>query len=265
MEAYFEGEEAGSVQPEEYSAGHGSAREWRAVRLALVALCQVGPSTVVSTESSIADCRIPAKKSRSGVKRESGTTYSTSASSSRRSNRKIVETDDDGDTAMDDGDRVKSEHRDPRYGSSDEDGEDEEGPRVDIERINLISDDEGDEDAERGRGNGTARSNWGLKPVRLDRKEHRERGVGVSTDTSSTGTAKSRRKSGVEASDDDSLFIPLEYLPEGSKGKGKERNRDVQFLRDERRWRGVYQDDDADTAAPSMSSLTFYRDAQADP
>lgn len=79
----------------------------------------------------------------------------------------------------------KSYHEDPQY--PDEDGS---LPRIDIQNINLVSSDEVDEDDEplsptpgyTPKGKSPAGSNrGGLKPVRLDRHEHKERTSQVNT------------------------------------------------------------------------------------
>ena len=151
---------------------------------------------------------------------------------------------------------VKREPADPRYtymsSDDDDDDDDQEGPRVDIERINLVSSDEEEEGEDGKTRDGTK---WGLKPVRLDRREHRERGVGVSTEATDTGIAKGRRRS--SATKDDGLSVASEHVKAERGGKGRERAKDVQFLRDERRWRGVYQDDEEEGGISSMFRASY--------
>ena len=152
---------------------------------------------------------------------------------------------------------VKREPADPRYTymSSDDDDDDDdlEGPRVDIEQINLVNSDEEEEGEDGKTRDGTK---WGLKPVRLDRREHRERGVGVSTEATDTGAVKGRRRS--SATKDDGLPVSSEPVKAERGGKGRERPKDVQFLRDERRWRGVYQDDEEEGEVSSMSRASYH-------
>ncbi|KAI9840319.1 MAG: hypothetical protein M1837_001766 [Sclerophora amabilis] len=124
--------------------------------------------------------------------------------------------------------------------SSDED--DGQGPRKDIESINLVSDEDDDKMGVDG-GPAFMKLKSGLKPVRLDRREHVERSVGVNTDAT-TSTSANLRKRAKEKGDSDSLFIPQEVDLEGLTRRGLHRSRDVEFLRKERRWKGVYENED---------------------
>jgi DNA-directed RNA polymerase III subunit RPC4 len=88
------------------------------------------------------------------------------------------------------GSRIKSEVPEPVYPEEQEDGE-RAAPRVDIEHINLVTDDEGS-DGEAGsnmrKGKGKAiSSKGGLRPVRLHREEHKERVTILNTEPAATG------------------------------------------------------------------------------
>ena len=91
--------------------------------------------------------------------------------------------------------------------------------------------------------------NWGLNPVRLYRQEHTNRIVGVNTDASSATAAQIRQKAreaGVGASDitviaDEGSAAPR-LKATSRKGKGKE----IEFVRDEKKWQGVYSSDEMD-------------------
>ncbi|KAI9671486.1 MAG: hypothetical protein M1817_003537 [Caeruleum heppii] len=138
-------------------------------------------------------------------------------------------------------DYIKRED-DPAYISSD--GEEAtEGPRVDIEHINLVSDDDDQDEDEKKELGGS----WGLRPIRLERREHVERGVGVNTEASSKRPNELRRHGSGGRRGEDGVDVISDPATERrtSKGKGKEKEIDVEFVRDERRWRGVYEDDDA--------------------
>jgi len=80
------------------------------------------------------------------------------------------------------------QYREPVYPEEMEDG-DEVAPRMDIEQINLVSDDEdgvvitGSRVA-RNKGKGRATAGHMMKPIRLTRHEHKERVVLVNTDSS---------------------------------------------------------------------------------
>lgn len=144
--------------------------------------------------------------------------------------------------------------------SDDEEVEKEEGRRIDIEEINLISDQEADaegfpnEDAKGKERQVTPRQHqMSFKPIRLDRKEHKERAVGVNTDASSITSAELRRRAQEGRAAQGSLFLDDEELVVSTtKSKTRGKVRDVEFVRDERKWKGVYQDDDDSDAAPEV-------------
>ncbi len=157
--------------------------------------------------------------------------------------------------------KIKVEPQIPEYPwSDDEEVEKEEGRRIDIEEINLISDQEPDaegfpnEDAKGKERQVTPRQpQMSFKPIRLDRKEHKERAVGVNTDASSLTSAELRRRAQEGRAAQGSLFLDDEELVVPStKNKARGKARDVEFVRDERKWKGVYQDDDDSDAAPKV-------------
>ncbi|MCJ1308973.1 hypothetical protein MMC25_002628 [Agyrium rufum] len=145
------------------------------------------------------------------------------------------------------------------------DADNEEGPRINIEHINLISDDESDiEAAMEVKAPGTAQDDrdrsarsetpntlarrmrgWAMHPIRLDRAEHVERTIGVNTDASSSTSAELRRKAKEKAEKEGSLFFEDER-GSGLAGTGKKKTRpkDVEVVGDKRVWKGVYQDED---------------------
>ncbi len=140
--------------------------------------------------------------------------------------------------------------------SSDEEPDPAEGPRVNIEHINLLSDDDADgnqpEVSNQDKGKEHEKEikipGWTLKPIRIDRHDHIERAAGIKTDISSLTSAELRRRAKERENAEEGLFIsddddePAKL--ETSKAKGREKPKDVEFVRDERRWQGVYQDDD---------------------
>ncbi|KAI9785370.1 MAG: hypothetical protein M1839_000389 [Geoglossum umbratile] len=162
---------------------------------------------------------------------------------------------------------------DELYKSS-SDGEDaNEGERVNIELINFVngndmyalasSKDEGQGGGPPGSGLGSL----GLYPVRVDRKEHVDRVAGAGTEEG-LGFAGARAEEGEEI--DNGLFVPQdgewEETGRGDKGKGK----DLGFMKTERKWKGVYEDDDVeikaeptDTADPmAIDTLFVAEDAE---
>lgn len=222
--------------------------------------------------SSIVEGGGSKKASRGGglFSRVSGpsTSTSTKVGPSRAKNHATVkaERDKDGDVVMgtsSTGKRVtfKREEERPTHYSSDSEPDIAEGPRVNIEHINLISDE--DTDGERlevpNQDKGkeyevvikkeTKIPGWALKPVRIDRLEHVERAAGVViTDPNSMTSTELRRRAKERADAQGSLFIsddeesqPVKTAP---KAKAVKKAKDVEFVRDERRWKGVYQDDE---------------------
>ncbi|KAI9754901.1 MAG: hypothetical protein M4579_004501 [Chaenotheca gracillima] len=163
-----------------------------------------------------------------------------------RNSSKPDQMDVDGEAAI----KVEG---DDKVSSEDED-RDGEGPRMNIERINLISDDEDEGPSTRPR--------WTLKPVRLDRKEHVERSVGVNTEATSSTSAKLRQKA-KQKGDNDSLFIPQDVDLEDITRRDLSRNKDVEFLRKERRWKGAYDDEPGKDPVRVKSETTIQPDLMA--
>lgn len=140
--------------------------------------------------------------------------------------------------------------------SSDDEPDIAEGPRVNIEHINLISDDEsvnGDPNGpsqHQGGLTGTDKKGHGLnlRPVRVDRHEHVERAIGGSVDHSNSTSAELRRRAQQRQDGEGSLFFSDDYSETGpvKSTNSKSKAREVEFVRDERRWKGVYQDEEED-------------------
>ena len=124
-----------------------------------------------------------------------------------------------------------------------------------IERINLISSDEDDEEEAISRSEvarGKRREQIPhipdnlLRPVRIQRQEHVERSVGVNTDASSLTSAELRRRA-IERHNTGGTLLQSEdeaAILATPKAKMRRKPKDVEFVRDERKWKGVYQDDD---------------------
>lgn len=208
-----------------------------------------------------------ASKSRRGGGVRSGTSGpSDSASTSRATKEPTVkpEKDKDGDVVMGSSTskpkrtKVKKEDQRPSYLSSegelDSDGE-ERVNIEDISTINLVSsEDEEDDSAQQSHTSKGKRRDvtprvpgTHLMPVRIQRQEHVERAVGVNTDASSLTSAELRRRAKKRAEAGGSLFLPeadeTDVLS-ATKPKIKRKPKDVEFVRNERRWKGVYQDGD---------------------
>jgi DNA-directed RNA polymerase III subunit RPC4 len=107
--------------------------------------------------------------------------------------------------------------------SSDPD-EAEEGPRKDVDYINLVSDDEG----------GDSILNNSFAPVRIHRVEHRDRAPPVNPDLGVTKTKKQEQR-------DEGIAVGISM---SAVRKGKQRAKDNISIRKERPWKGVYEDDE---------------------
>ncbi len=151
--------------------------------------------------------------------------------------------------------KVKVEAPDPIYPEEQEEGS-RPAPRVDIEQINLITDDEDDYSdvvhSSRNKGKGRSLlSKGGLKPVRLQREEHRERVTLVNTEPAvSTLTDDAKEPSDYQAyvSTDD------------------EEEDEIEFSRASEKWSGVWRDDEIEVKHdPGASVDAMDVDAIADP
>ena len=172
------------------------------------------------------------------------------------------EKDKDGDVVMGSSTskskrtKVKKEEQGLNYVSSDGELDSEEGERVNIEdisTINLVSSEDEDEEQHSRTLKGKGRevtprvSNRNLMPVRIQRQEHVERAVGVNTEASSLTSAELRRRAKARAEAEGSLFLPEQDEADTlsvTRPKIKRKPRDVEFVRDERKWKGVYQEED---------------------
>ena len=157
--------------------------------------------------------------------------------------------------------KIKKENQALTYVSSEGELDSDGGKRKkkNIERINLISSDEEDDDeqgplSENVKGKQRERtphipSNL-LRPVRIQRQEHVERAVGVNTDASSLTSARLRQKAKDHQGPVGALFLKEDEaeILTTTKAKGRRKPKDVEFVRNERKWKGVYQDEDAQDA-----------------
>ncbi|KAI9824994.1 MAG: hypothetical protein M1819_000623 [Sarea resinae] len=160
-----------------------------------------------------------------------------------------VKREGNGDVAMD-GSGIKSENGYVAYSSS-EDDDPREGPRVAVEHINLVSDEE-DSDEEgptsiKGKGRAKAKpassSGWGQRPVRINRKEHVDRSTAVNTEASSTTSAELRKKA-QEKQDKGDLFVPLDEAAEVVAKTSAKQEKKAPATVQPREWKGVYQEDE---------------------
>lgn len=101
-----------------------------------------------------------------------------------------------------------------RDASSDES---DSGLLVDIDQINLDSDEEGLDDFENKKKKGKmpvadvdSQGEKSLRPIRVERREHEERVVSVNMESSSSKSAELRNQAKTSAKDDDALFVPQE-------------------------------------------------------
>ena len=197
----------------------------------------------------------------------SGVSESVSGSGTSRVKKEPTvkpEKDKDGDVVMGSSKskpkraKVKKEEQGPTYVSSEGELDSDGGERVNIEdisMINLISSEDEDEELFPGsqiskgkRREASPRGpSFNLMPVRIQRQEHVERSIAANTVASSLTSAELRRRAKARAEAEGSLFLPEEDEVVASsipKPKVKRKPKDVEFVRDERKWKGVYQDED---------------------
>jgi DNA-directed RNA polymerase III subunit RPC4 len=126
------------------------------------------------------------------------------------------------------------------YISSDLD-EADEGPRKDIDFINLLSDDEQD----------TTTTNAGMAPIRVNRVEHRERERPVAADASKSKAAitdLTHTSTTGTSSGDTATTKERTASPELIRSK-QPRAKEVQVVRSERKWKGAWEDSSDDDLA----------------
>ena len=241
--------------------GFGDMSRWKAERFNLSheASGHLGGSTIQDGVTG---------RSRRGGGLRSGTIGSSEPASTHGTSRVKMEPtvkpekDKDGDVVMGSSTskskrtKVKKEEQVPSYVSSEGELDSEGGERVNIEDISTInlvsSEDENEEQNSRTlkgkRREATPRMpNSNLMPVRILRQEHVERAVGVNTEASSLTSAELRRRAKARAEDEGSLFLPEQDEADTlsvTRPKIKRKPRDVEFVRDERKWKGVYQEED---------------------
>lgn len=180
--------------------------------------------------------------------------------------RKARAKDGDGDVVMGDSaggrrksTRIKKEQRE--HTPHDSDGElrelESDRDRVPIEKISLISP-EGSSDellsaTEKGKGKETSKTprppgSSFMRPVFIQRREHQHRTVGVNTEPTSAISAELQKRAKSTVGAPGSLILPEDAASGETKAKTatkkKTKPSDVEFIKNERKWQGVYQDDE---------------------
>lgn len=166
-----------------------------------------------------------------------------------------VKQDPDGDVGMDEGPGVMTEPGDTT-GRFLEDSSDDEADRnwKNIEdlkpRAIVISDDEDDYS--------DSRSVNSMLPIRLDRRDHVDRVIGINTEASSEKSAEMLRQAEQGKAD-----LSLSAVTDAALGapstsptarKTKPRGKDVEFLGGNRKWKGVYDSSDDESALPRIKT-----------
>ncbi|KAL8916264.1 MAG: hypothetical protein Q9208_008619 [Pyrenodesmia sp. 3 TL-2023] len=179
--------------------------------------------------------------------------------------------DEDGDIVMSDGTSAKKKparvKKEPKgsapYGSDEELLELETGgKRIPIEQISLVTPEQSsDEDvsaADKGKGKERLKTPKppgasSMRPVFIKRHEHQQRTVGVNTEPASATSAELRKRAKAMGAHISDLPLPKEIEFRENAGraitKKKTRPSDVEFIKDERKWQGVYQDEDEEEPA----------------
>jgi len=156
--------------------------------------------------------------------------------------KKEGQTDLDGDVKMEGGgggdfSAVKQEGG---YVSSSDDEARLEG-RKNIEYINLSSEEEDDDEYDSK--DRVMHRSGGLMPVRLKRTAHVDRIVGINTEASSAAAAKIAKQ--IEARLEDGEASSLQEAMTTTTKQGKARAKDIEYLGAERKWKGVYDENEA--------------------
>ena len=176
--------------------------------------------------------------SASKSKPATGATARTRAARIKKEGQPKVE--GDGDIAILGLSDVKAEDRDGGYISPDPDTEDE-GRRMNVEQIqhiDLTGDDDESEVVSQGAKNGRPLP-LSRPPVRLPRRDYAALELATKRESSPTGATQDGSAEVVQR--DSNGDVGGEDPPRRRRNaKGK----DVEFIRGERRWQGVYQDDE---------------------
>lgn len=143
-----------------------------------------------------------------------------------------IKSETDADLARELGIEIKTEAEDGGYISSDPD-EAIHGPRKDVNNfIDLVSSDEEGGDEPRSQ-----RTTPGLMPIRIKRKEHQDRVMGINTDASSATAAELNKQK-----DRAGGITSVDAAATSAVKKGKAKARDVEFTGTKKLWRGAWSD-----------------------
>ncbi|KAI4179205.1 MAG: hypothetical protein LQ346_007249, partial [Caloplaca aetnensis] len=159
--------------------------------------------------------------------------------------------------------KVKKEQRGPApYDADEELLELESGEkRIPIEQISLMTPEQSsDEDVPAtNKGKGKERSKTPrppgsslMRPVFINRHEHQQRTVGVNTEPASATSAELRKRAKATGASVGDVPLPkdIEFRDIAAKATTKKKTKasDVEFIKNERKWQGVYQDEEEEEA-----------------
>ena len=156
--------------------------------------------------------------------------------------------------------KVKKENDTQVELSSEDELDSDTVKKINVERISLVSSEEDENLAEPHKVSSVSRGkqreaspnsrNWMMRPVFMERQEHIERNPALSTDASFLSSAELRRRAKARHEANGSLFLSDDEeitVPQNVKSKTRRKPKDVEFLRDERKWKGVWvANDDSD-------------------
>lgn len=154
--------------------------------------------------------------------------------------------------------KIKPEILEPIYPEEQEEGT-LLAPRIDIEHINLITDDEDEADdiVESSKGKGKGRmisAKGGLRPVRPQREEHKERVAMVNTEPVATTLVNDAKDISGSLEQEEVFAVP----------ESQDTDR-VQSIREGKNWSGAWQDDEVELKYdPTMSNDSMDVDVTAD-
>ncbi len=159
--------------------------------------------------------------------------------------------------------KIKKEQRGPAPYDADEELLELEagGKRIPIEQISLMTPEQSsDEDVpatDKGKGKEKSKTprppgSSLMRPVFINRREHHQRTVGINTEPASATSAEIRKRAKATGAPVGDVPLPkdIEFRENAAKATTKKKTKasDVEFIKNERKWQGVYQDEEEEEA-----------------
>lgn len=173
--------------------------------------------------------------------------------------------------------KVKKEDDVPRYASVEEESESDAGEKINIEYISILSSEDEEhvdnfevthtakgKQRENPTGASKPKGSWMMRPVLIERQDHIERTVGVNTEASSLPAAELRKRAKEREATgkyrgSDEEDANMEVLSNVKPG-GRRKPKDVEFVKDERKWKGVWERNDTDEGSGEVRIKSEYEE-----